>query len=153
MHSHLITLERLNYISRDHGSNRSIKLTGLGEKPSGIPILGTVAAGEPILAVEDAIGYVPFEADKNGEYLALVIRGDSMKNAGILNGDTVIVRKQPSAENGDIIIALLEGGATCKRLSLRNGRILLMPENDDYEPIDGTDLVILGKVTAVIRVY
>lgn len=152
VHSHLTALERLGYICRDGGRNRSIRLTEQAA-PSGVPILGTVAAGAPILAVEDALGYIPYDPERSGEYFALKIKGESMINAGILDGDMIIVRRQNTALNGEIVVALLGDEATCKRLKLSAGRILLMPENEDYSPIDGSGASILGKVTAVIRKY
>lgn len=152
VHSHLSTLERLGYIARDGGRNRSIRLTEQST-PSGVPILGTVAAGAPILAVEDAIGYIPYDPERSGEYFALKIKGESMINAGILDGDMIIVRRQNTALNGEIVVALLGDEATCKRLSRDRGQVLLLPENEEYSPIDGSEASILGKVTAVIRKY
>lgn len=151
VHCHLNTLEDAGYIIRDSGKTRAITLAdGL---QSGVPILGSVAAGEPILAVEDAIGYLPYTTDDNGDYFALRIRGDSMTDAGILDGDMVIVRSQQTAWSGEIVIALIEDEATCKTLRIEGRRRWLMPENDAYDPIDGTNVEILGKVTAVIRTY
>jgi repressor LexA len=122
-------------------------------KNQGVPILGTVAAGQPILAVEDAIGYVPYDTGMSGEFFALTINGESMINAGIMDGDTVIVRRQSSARYGEIVIALIDDEATCKRYAPKNGHIWLLPENDDYDPIDGDLSQILGRVTTVIRNY
>ena len=154
VHSHLSTLERLGYICRDGGKNRSIRLTEQAEPaPAGVPILGTVAAGAPILAVEDAIGYIPYDPERAGEYFALKIKGESMINAGILDGDMIIVRRQNTANNGEIVVALIGDEATCKRLHRSAGQVLLLPENDDYSPIDGREASILGKVSAVIRKY
>jgi len=151
VHSHLSTLERAGFISRDTNKTRAISLTnGLLD---GVPILGTVAAGEPILAVEDALGHIPYNAGERGEYFALRIKGDSMIEAGILAGDMVVVRSQPTANHGEIVIAMLGDEATCKRLHIEERQIWLLPENEIYEPIDGTGAVILGKVTAVIRTY
>lgn len=153
VHSHLNSLERMGYLHRSSGKTRAITLTSLATQPEGIPILGTVAAGQPILAVEDAIGYLDYYTGDTKNYFALRIRGASMINAGILDGDLVVVRKQATADNGEIVIALLNDEATCKRLSRNNGQIWLLAENDDYDDIDGTDAIILGKVTAVIRQY
>lgn len=152
VHSHLNTLERLGYICRDGGKNRSIRLTE-SASPSGVPILGTVAAGAPILAVEDAIGYIPYDPERSGEYFALKIKGESMINAGILDGDMIIVRRQDRANDGEIVVALIGDEATCKRLSHSGSQVWLLPENEDYSPIDGNEASILGKVTAVIRKY
>jgi SOS regulatory protein LexA len=151
VHAHLATLEKHGLISRDARKTRAIMLNA--GSALGVPILGSVAAGRPILAVEDAIGYIPYEPGKSGEYFALRIQGDSMINAGILNGDMVIVRKQPVAENGEIVVALIGEEATCKVLSSKDGEVWLLPENESYEPIDGSEAEILGKVTAVIRTY
>ena len=152
VHAHLTALERSGLITRDAGKTRAITLTA-GAAVGGVPILGTVAAGQPILAVEDALGYLPFDPGKSGEYFSLRFSGDSMINAGILEGDMVVVRRQPRAENGEIVVALIGEEATCKTLRRRNGEVWLLPENDDYEPIDGSEATILGKVTAVIRTY
>lgn len=149
---YLDVLEEAGFIRRDRGRSRSVFLTE-NAAPEGVPILGTVAAGQPILAVEEAIGYLNYTPERSGDYFALRIRGRSMLGAGILDGDMVVVRRQSSADSGEIVIALLGDDATCKRLLLDGQRVLLMPENEDYEPIDGTDAVILGKVTAVIRTY
>ncbi len=146
---HLNTLERLGYISRSDGKTRAITIA----EPEGVPILGEVAAGSPILAVEDALGYLPWGGGNGEEYFALKIRGESMINAGILDGDMVVVKRQQTAKSGEIVIALLGDGATCKRLKKSGGSVLLMPENDDYDPIDGDGVTILGRVTAVIRTY
>lgn len=153
VHNHLNSLERMGYLHRSSGKTRAITLTPLAAQPEGIPILGTVAAGQPILAVEDAIGYLDYYTGDPSNYFALRIRGASMINAGILDGDLVVVRKQSTADNGEIVIALLNDEATCKRLSKSNGKIWLLAENDDYDDIDGSNAIILGKVTAVIRQY
>ena len=153
VHAHLTALEKQGYISRDSGKTRAITVNSAFGARSGIPILGTVAAGEPILAVEDALGYIPYAIDDSDEYFALRIRGESMIKAGILSGDTVIVKRQPSAQNGEIVIAMINDEATCKRLSHSGDEVLLLPENDAFSPIQGNDAVILGKVTAVIRTY
>ena len=153
VHAHLNALEKMGYITRDSGRKRAIVLNNTEDAPSGIPILGTVAAGEPILAVQDALGYIPYETADNEEYFALKIKGVSMVKAGILDGDMVIVHRQPSAQSGEIVIAMIDDEATCKRLKYNGENIWLLPENDDYEPIPGDDCVILGKVTAVIRTY
>ena len=134
-------------ISIDGSKNRAISLPA----ERGIPILGVVTAGQPILAVENIEGYLPWEND--GECFALRVRGDSMIEAGILDGDKVIVHPQPVAENGEIVVALLGDEATVKRLRRQNGEIWFMPENPAYDPIDGTEAQILGKVKAVIRTY
>lgn len=151
VHFHLKALERLGYITREEGKTRAIRLTS-PEAHRGVPLLGDVAAGTPILAVEEAIGYIPYETGA-GRYFALRIHGSSMIGAGILDGDIVVVRAQSTADSGEIVIALLGEEATCKRLSRQDGQVWLLPENPEYDPIDGREARILGKVTAVIRTY
>ena len=119
-----------------------------------IPIVGTVAAGTPILAEECIEDYLTFDtAGRPGEYFALRVRGESMLNAGILPGDLVVVHSQPTAQHGEIVVALIDDEATVKRLSLKSGQVWLLPENEAYSPIDGTYAQILGKVAAVVRRY
>ncbi|MBE6822653.1 transcriptional repressor LexA [Caproiciproducens sp. LBM24188] len=154
VHAHLRTLEREGYIKRDAGLNRAIHL--VGEQPTvQVPVVGQVAAGQPILAVENIEGYVPFcPPRQNGdEYFALNVHGDSMKDAGILNGDIVIAVKTPTALDGEIVVAMIEEEATVKRLYREPDRIRLQPENDAYQPIYATDVTILGRVVAVFRYY
>ncbi len=150
---HLDKLERMGVITRSAGRTRSVSLTEAFQQPEGIPVVGSVAAGAPILAEENIIDRLLYDPGDDGEYFALVIRGDSMKNAGILNGDTVVVKKTPAARSGEIVIALLEDEATCKRLDTSAGHVWLLPENEDYQPIDGENAVILGRVSAVVRRY
>ena len=150
---HLDKLERMGVITRSAGRTRSVSLTEAFQQPEGIPVVGSVAAGAPILAEENIIDRLLYDPGDDGEYFALVIRGDSMKNAGILNGDTVVVKKTPAARSGEIVIALLEDEATCKRLDTSAGHVWLLPENEDYQPIDGKNAVILGRVSAVVRRY
>ncbi|HIS69327.1 MAG TPA: transcriptional repressor LexA [Candidatus Gallacutalibacter stercoravium] len=154
VHAHLKTLEENGYITRDAGLNRAIHIAG-GERSVQVPILGQVTAGLPILAVEDVEGYVPLnESQSRGRDLfALRVKGYSMKNAGILDGDIVICQKTPTADNGDIVVALLEDEATVKRFFREDGFIRLQPENPDFTPIISEQVVILGRVTAVIRYY
>lgn len=154
VHAHLKTLERKGYISRDAGLNRAIHLTG-EQNVIQVPIVGRVAAGQPILAVEEVEGYIPYNLPhgSNDEYFALNVRGESMKDAGILNGDLVIVRKTPTAHDGEIVVALIEDEATVKRFYREKDRIRLQPENPDYSPIYSRDVLILGKVVAVLRYY
>ena len=144
---HLSTLNDAGIISMDGGKNRTIRLSN----PGGIPVIGTVAAGTPILAQENIEGYLPWGGDNS--CFALQVKGDSMIDAGILSGDKVIVRPQPTAEHGEIVVALFEDEATVKTLRRKDGHTWLMPENPDYEPIDGDGCTILGKVTAVVRRY
>lgn len=158
VHFHLKRLEEAGVISKGAGKGRAIALAEqVSQQPQPedrIPIVGNVAAGSPILAEECIEDYLTFDTGGHGdEYFALRVRGESMLNAGILPGDLVVVRRQQTANNGEIVVALLEDEATVKRLSRRNGEIWLLPENDDYSPIDGTCATIMGKVTAVVRWY
>ena len=156
VHFHLKGLEEAGVITRGAGKTRAItavrRMDDMPRREEGrIPVLGNVAAGEPILAEELAEEYIPFD---NGEdCFALRIRGESMLKAGILPGDLVIVRRQNTAVNGEIVIALIGDEATCKRFSRKDGHVLLLPENDDYSPIDGTFARILGRVIGLQRYY
>jgi repressor LexA len=160
VHGHLSRLEKKGLILRDPTKPRAIELTSSGlEKidvqPASIPMLGVVTAGEPILAVEDASDFFPIPPDlanSTGSLFMLTIRGESMINAGILDGDQVIVRKQQSAQNGDIVIAMTdEDEATCKRFYKEKNYIRLQPENDYLEPIILPDVTILGLVVGLYR--
>nr|WP_325257481.1 transcriptional repressor LexA [uncultured Oscillibacter sp.] len=154
VHFHLKHLEEAGVIVKGAGKGRAIALTEPPAPKNQVPILGSVAAGSPILAEECIEDYLTFDAGgREGEHFALRVRGESMINAGILPGDLVVVHSQPTAHHGEIVVALLEDEATVKRLSLRDGQVWLMPENELYSPIDGTYARILGKVTAVIRHY
>ncbi len=115
-----------------------------------IPIVGVVTAGQPILAVENQEGTLTWDAPG---CFALRVRGDSMVGAGILSGDLVVVRPQNSADDGQIVVARIEDEATVKRLSRRHGEVWLLPENENYDPIDGRNAEILGLVKAVVREY
>ena len=160
---HLQALAREGRIVMEAGKKRSISLPAAeaetASEPSNImstnctavPIVGTVAAGQPITAVENIDGYVPWEGGEG--WFALRVKGQSMKNAGILPGDLVVVRPQPTAETGEIVVALLEDEATVKRFSRRGNEILLLPENEDFSPIDGRRAMILGVVRGVVRKY
>ncbi|MBE6982782.1 MAG: transcriptional repressor LexA [Ruminococcaceae bacterium] len=130
------------------GRKRAIATT---QKPGQIPIVGMVTAGEPILAWENREGTMAWDGDPN--CFALRVRGDSMINAGILSGDKVVVRPQQTAYDGQIVVARIGDEATVKRLSRRNGQIWLLPENENYAPIDGSEAEIIGIVKAVHREY
>ncbi len=130
------------------GRKRAIVTTA---RPGQIPVVGVVTAGLPILAVENQEGTMSWEGEPG--LFALRVRGDSMIGAGILSGDKVVVRPQPTAEDGQIVVALIGDEATVKRLSRRGGRLWLLPENDAYDPIDGTDARLIGVVKAVVREY
>ena len=119
------------------------------QRPGQIPVVGVVTAGLPILALENQEGTIAWEGDPS--CFALRVRGDSMINAAILDGDMVVVRPQQNADDGQIVVARIGDEATVKRLRRRNGEIWLMPENDAYAPIDGRDAEIIGIVKAVIR--
>ena len=150
-----VGLEDLRRHARRSGAFRAFRPqaiadAGTNASRSTAPLLGTVTAGQPILAQEEISGYVPFEIMGEDKLFALNVRGDSMIGAGILDGDTVIVRIQQSARSGEIVVALINDEATVKRLSLKNG-VWLMPENPAYDPIDGSECKILGKVIALYR--
>ena len=121
------------------------------QSPGQIPLIGTVTAGLPILALENQEGTISWDGDPS--CFALRVRGDSMVGAGIFSGDVVVVRPQPTADDGQIVVARLEDEATVKRLRRRNGEIWLMPENEAYAPIDGTYAQIVGVVKALVREY
>ena len=152
VHLHLKTLEERGLIERDHKMNRCIRLPG-AEKTASVPVMGRVTAGMPILAVEDVEGYVTVsETFRRGrELFALRVVGESMINAGILDGDTVIVHRTPTAENGEIVVALVGEEATVKRFYKEKGPFRLQPENDSFEPIIVDEVVLLGKVIALFR--
>ena len=130
------------------GRKRAIVTTA---RPGQIPIVGVVTAGVPILAYENQEGTMAWDGEPG--CFALRVRGDSMVGAGILSGDKVVVRPQPTANDGQIVVALLGEEATVKRLRRRSGQVWLMPENDNYEPIDGSEAQIIGLVKAVVREY
>ena len=133
------------------GKTRTLGLTGRSGCRM-VPLLGSVRAGMPTLAVEEAMGFIPYDGTGAPDGLfALKVKGDSMKNAAILENDIVIVRRQSSADNGRIVVAIIDDEATVKRLKLEKDMVWLMPENPDYPPIDGRQALILGVVVAVYR--
>ena len=153
---HLDNLRAAGLIQWDGGKTRSITLLEKEDEPKEdmVPVLGNVAAGSPILAQECIEEYVSFQTGPHPEdYFALKVRGESMLYAGILPDDLVVVRRQPEAHSGEIVVALFEDEATVKTLSKKNGQVWLLPENPDYEPIDGTQAQIIGKVVGLIRRY
>lgn len=152
VHAHLKTLERLGYITRDAGLNRSIRIEG-AEPAAQVPILGRVTAGVPILAVEDIEGYIPFPQKEGKELFALHVVGLSMRDAGILDGDYVVAERVPTADDGEIVVAMIEDEATVKRLYREPGGVRLQPENPDFQPIYSDCASVLGKVIAVVRYY
>ncbi|MFO8069844.1 MAG: transcriptional repressor LexA [Alkalibacterium sp.] len=162
VHGHLARLEKNGYILRDPSKPRAIEFTAEGLNKLGInldedkiPLLGIVTAGEPILAIEEATDYFPVPTDlelEKGNLFMLTIRGDSMMDVGILDGDQVIIRKQESANNGDIVIAMTdEDEATCKRFFREDNHIRLQPENETMDPIILNHVKILGKVISLYR--
>ena len=154
VHCHIKRLRELGYLQRDDGRTRSLSVRGGATMTPRVPILGRVTAGMPALAVEQVEGYIPYENASSGhEHFALRINGESMIGAGIMDGDIIIVRRQQTARNGQIVVALIEDEATCKRLLLQHGEVWLMPENENYPPINGENCSILGVVTAVYRDY
>lgn len=152
VHSHLKILQEAGLLEKDEGKTRAITLKNHPTGVKKIPVLGVVTAGQPILMQEDVQGYIPFEYS-SGEYFALRVRGDSMIGAGILEGDAVIVRRQDTADNRAIVVAMLGDEATVKRLKLGREHVWLMPENPAYDPINGDEAAILGLVVAVYREY
>ena len=154
VHFHLKHLEEAGVIEKGAGKGRAITLTEPPVPEDRVPVVGNVAAGSPILAQECIEEYLTFDTGgRQDEYFALRVRGESMPNAGILPGDLVVVRRQQTANQGEIVVAMIEDEATVKRFSRQNGHIWLLPENDAYSPIDGTYAQILGKVAAVVRRY
>lgn len=155
VHAHLKVLREAGYLERDERKTRALSITGASAAAvPRVPILGQVTAGMPILAVEEIEGYVPYEgASGYGKFFALRIKGDSMIGAGILDGDIIIIRQSSTARSGQIVVALIEDEATCKRLRIEKEQIWLMPENPAYTPINGNECSILGVVVAVHREY
>lgn len=154
VHFHLKHLAELGVIGKEAGKGRAITLTNPLPREDQVPVVGSVAAGSPILAQECIEDYLTFDTGGlTGEHFALQVRGESMKYAGILPGDLVVVHQQQEARSGEIVVALLEDEATVKTLRRKDGHTWLMPENPDYEPIDGDGCEILGKVVAVVRRY
>ena len=154
VHFHLKHLEEAGVIEKGAGKGRAIALTEPEVPEDRVPIVGNVAAGSPILAEECIEDYLTFDTGgRSGEYFALRVRGESMLNAGLLPGDLVVVRRQQTCNNGEIVVAMIDDEATVKRFSRQNGRVWLLPENEAYAPIDGTYAQILGKVSAVVRRY
>lgn len=161
VHSHLETLEKNGYIRRDPTKPRAIEILDdafnlTRREMIQVPIVGRVAAGEPLLAQENIEDYYPVPIEfvsHNNELFMLEVHGESMINAGILDGDYVIVEQQNTASNGDMVVALIEDGATVKTFYKEEGCIRLQPENDYMEPFILQDVVILGKVVAVMRFF
>ena len=166
VHAHLANLERAGLLRRDPTKPRALELTGRGrrepisgeEAARGLPLVGEIAAGGPLLAEENVEDYVnvPEMLERGGADFLLRVKGDSMVNAGILDGDIVVVRRQQTAQNGDIVVALAgedeaADEATVKRFFREDGRVRLQPENDGLDPIYASHVQVLGKVTGVFR--
>ena len=160
VHSHLETLEKNGYIRRDPTKPRAIEIMDdsfnylrTETEIASIPVIGTVAAGQPLLAVENITDYFPFPANllPNKETFILRVKGDSMINMGILDGDYIIVEQTTTAQNGEVIVALVDDSATVKRFYAEDGHFRLQPENDFMEPIIVDHVEILGKVIRLIR--
>ncbi len=163
----LRVLEEKGFLKRDPHRPRALSVftpddtstvdeTGVGDAmpvATYVPMVGRIAAGGPILAEErvEEIMPLPKSLVGDGTLFLLEVAGDSMIDAAICNGDYVVIRQQPSAENGEVVAAMLDGEATVKTFQRRNGQVWLLPHNAAYEPIDGTHATILGKVTAVLR--
>ena len=160
VHSHLESLEKNGYIKRDPTKPRAIEIVDDSFNLSrreiiNIPVIGTVTAGQPILATENIEGYFPLLSEDipRGESFMLKVKGESMIIVGIYDGDQIIVRRQPTAENGDIVVALIDDSATVKTYYKEDGHFRLQPENDTMDPIIVPDLKILGKVIGLYRRY
>ena len=161
VHFHLKGLEAAGFITKAEGKTRAISVAGgfpparTSEPPRNqVPVLGNVAAGAPILAEEYIEDYLTFDTGGlTGEHFALRVRGESMLHAGILPGDFVVVHQQQTFRNGDIVVALFEDEATVKTLYRKGRQVWLMPQNPEYQPIDGSGAQLLGKVIAVVRRY
>ncbi len=155
VHMYLNRLDMLGYICKEDGKSRAIKLSS-DDMPtvSAVPVLGTVTAGQPILAEENFEGYVGFLGRSGADELfALKVKGESMIEVGILDGDMIIAEKTCYADNGEIVVALVENEATVKRFFRENGHYRLQPENKTMEPIIVDEVMILGKVVAIQRNY
>lgn len=159
VHSHLETLEKNGYIRRDPTKPRAIEIVDdefnlTRREMRNIPVIGQVAAGQPIFAEQNISGYFPLlsETLPSGNLFMLDVRGDSMINVGIYDGDRIIVQQTPEAKNGNIVVALVEDSATVKTYYKEKGRYRLQPENDSMDPIYVNDVVILGKVVGLFRI-
>lgn len=158
VHAHLETLEKNGYIRRDPSKAKAIEIMDddfnlMRREVVNVPVVGRVAAGEPLLAVENITDYfpIPVEYMPNTESFILTVKGDSMINMGIYENDMLIVQKQSTAHNGDVVVALIDDGVTVKRYYKEEGHIRLQPENDFMDPIIVQDCVIMGKVISLYR--
>lgn len=160
VHSHLETLEKNGYIRRDPTKPRAIEIVDdnfnlTRREVVNVPMIGCVAAGQPILAVENIDSYFPIPAEfmPNAESFMLRVQGESMINAGIFDGDSILVERCESARNGEMVVALVDDSATVKTFYKEDGHIRLQPENDSMDPIIVPDCKILGKVFGVFRLF
>ena len=160
VHSHLESLEKNGYIRRDPSKPRAIEIVDdcynlTRRELVNVPMVGTVTAGQPILAVENIEGYfpIPMEYMPNHETFMLRVKGESMINAGIFDGDQILVQKQNTAYNGDFVVALIDDYVTVKTFYKENGYYRLQPENDTMDPIIVNDVAILGKVIGLFRMF
>lgn len=160
VHSHLEALERNGFIRRYPTKPRAIEIIDddfnlVRREIVSVPVIGSVAAGEPIFAMQNIEGYVPMlpEDLPDGEAFMLNVKGESMVKVGIFDGDRVLVKKQEYAENGDIVVALVDESATVKTFYKEDGHVRLQPENDRMAPIILDNVVVLGKVTGLFRIY
>lgn len=160
VHSHLETLEKNGYIRRDPSKPRAIEIIDdefniTRRELISVPIVGTITAGEPILAVENIEGYFPMPTEymPNEETFMLKVKGESMINAGIFDGDKILVQKQSTASNGEIVVALIDDSVTVKTFYKEKGYYRLQPENDTMEPIIVPEVNILGKVIGLFRIF
>ena len=158
VHAHLETLEKNGYIRKDSTKQRAIEIVDdefnlTRREVINIPIVGTVAAGQPLLATENIMDYFPVPVDMlpNTELFMLKVHGDSMVNVGIYEGDTIIVSRQNTASNGEIVVTLVDDSATVKRFYKENGHFRLQPENDYMDPIIVDNCEVLGKVIGLLR--
>lgn len=160
VHSHLETLEKNGYIRRDPTKPRAIEIMDdnfnlTRREVTNVPIIGNVAAGQPLLAVENIENYfpIPVEFLPNAETFMLNVKGESMINVGIYDGDQILVQRQSDARNGEIVVALVDDSATVKTFYKEDGHFRLQPENDTMDPIIVDDCQILGKVFGVFRLF
>lgn len=153
VHMYLNRLDLLGYITKEDGKSRAVKLVGDTANLCAVPLLGVVTAGTPILAQENREGYVAYSGSSSEELFALRVKGESMIEAGILDGDIIIARQTCYAESGEIVVAMIEDEATVKRFFRENGHYRLQPENSSMAPIITDEVLILGKVVAVQRSY
>jgi repressor LexA len=158
-YDHVKAIEKKGYIKTEQNKSRAIVVLGEEEEipfdAINVPLLGRIAAGSPILAEENIEEYLSFPKSmfRSGDYFALNVKGDSMIEGGINDGDIAIIKKQNTCNNGDIVAALLSDEATLKRLKITSSKVMLMPENPAYEPIIAENVTIMGKLVALFRKY